>query len=78
MMRRPRYTSWPDLVYRANKDAHEAEHAALEALLDRQEASFVEHLRSCSDCRKRVAQAARSGEKVSQRILQAAGVEVLN
>lgn len=48
-----------------------------EALID-DEDEFVEHLRTCPNCKKHVADLARAGVKLSARVLSAAGVEMLN
>lgn len=39
---------------------------------------FIDHLKDCSNCRRMVADLARAGQKLSSRVLVAAGVEVLN
>ena len=44
----------------------------------RSEDEFIEHLKTCPDCRKNIAQAARTGVRLSPRILSAAGIEILN
>jgi transcriptional regulator of NAD metabolism len=42
------------------------------------EDEFVEHLQTCPNGRKHVADLARAGVKLSARVLSAAGVEMLN
>ena len=78
MKRLPRVQYWPSLEYRAAKMADQARHERLAALAKAAEDEFVEHLRTCPDCRKKVATMVRSGQKLSQRILEAAKIDVLN
>jgi len=85
MRRPPRTQLWPSLVYRAEREEHRIAqeerrsiHERLAALAKQSEDEFIEHLHTCSDCRKRVAVMARSGLKLSSRILEAAKIDVLN
>lgn len=78
MIRLPRTQRWPSLAYRVEKAAEKTQHDRFAALAKAAEDQFVEHLKVCPDCRKRVAMAARSGQKLSTRILEAAKIDVLN
>ena len=51
---------------------------AVHQIVDAGEDDFVEHLKECPNCRKEVARMVRSGAQLSQRVLAAAGIEILN
>lgn len=56
----------------ASADAEDAK------IIAETEEEFIVHVKTCSSCKRRVAAMARSGVKLSPRVLLAAGVEVLN
>jgi hypothetical protein len=93
MKRIPRTSMWPDLVYRAERMDDERRAHAFSGMVQKIQEKFsnklielsknsenelVEHLETCTDCRKRVADLVRSGVRFNSRVLSAAKIDVLN
>lgn len=78
MKRIPRTEMWPSLEYRVSKLAYAKRVEEHQEFKKKSEDELVAHLQICPDCRKRIANLVRSGVTLSDRVLAAAKVDVLN